>query len=112
LASRLLIQKFRSRRLNFRTATDQAAPGNSVCREASFERRPTLFRIQSEGFELAAPFRGSVAESLDTDAAGQTTFDRRSDEIRCKERERNGHIDLTHAAFLACGDLLDVSGRA
>jgi hypothetical protein len=33
-------------------------------------------RIQSEDFELLAPFRRSVAEPLDTNAAGQTTFDR------------------------------------
>ena len=79
---------------------------------ASFEQRPNLLRIQSEGFELSAPFRGSVAEPLDTDAARQATFDRGFDEVRCEERERDGHIDLTYAAFLACGDLLDVSGRA
>jgi hypothetical protein len=34
----------------------------------------------------------------------QTTFDRGFDEVRCEERERDGHIDLTHAAFLARGD--------
>jgi hypothetical protein len=28
------------------------------------------------------------------------------------QRERDGHIDLTHTAFLAGGDLLDVSSRA
>jgi len=83
-----------------------------VCREASFEQRPDLLRVQSERFELSAPFRGSVAKSLDTDAARQTTFDRGFDEGRCEERERDGHIDLTHTAFVACGDLLDVSGRA
>jgi hypothetical protein len=69
-------------------------------------------RIQSEGFELSAPFRVSVAESLDTDTAGQTTFDCSFDEVGCEERQRDGHIDLSHAAFLACGDLLDVSDRA
>jgi len=79
--------------------------------EASFEQLPSLLRIQSEGFELSTPFRGSVAEPLDTDAAGQTAFDCCFDEIRCEERERDGHIDLSYAAFLACGDLLDVSGR-
>jgi hypothetical protein len=68
-------------------------------------------RVQSERFELSVPLRGSVAESLDTDAAGQTTFERGFDEVRCEERERDGHIDLAHAAFVACGDLLDVSGR-
>jgi hypothetical protein len=51
-------------------------PSGIVCRDASFEQRPNLLRIQSEGFELSAPFRGSVAEPLDTDAARQATFDR------------------------------------
>jgi hypothetical protein len=45
-------------------------------------------RIQSEDLELSAPFRGSVAEPLDTNAARQTAFDRGFDEIRCEERER------------------------
>jgi hypothetical protein len=53
--------------------------------------------IQSEGFELSAPFRGSIAKSRDTDAARQTTFDCCFDEVRCQERERDGHIDLSHA---------------
>jgi hypothetical protein len=57
-------------------------------------------RIQSEGFELSAPFRGSVAEPLDTNAAGQTTFDRGFNQVWCEERERDGHIDLSHAATL------------
>ncbi len=35
-----------------------------------------------------------------------------SDEIRCEERERNRHIDLTHTAFLAYRDLLDANHRA
>jgi hypothetical protein len=55
----------------FRTATDQLALGNWVCREAGFEQLRNLLRIQSEGFELSAPFRGRVAEPFDTDAAGQ-----------------------------------------
>jgi len=59
--------------------------------------------MQSEGFELSAPFRRSVAASFHSNATGQTTFDRGFDEVRCEERERDGHIDLTHAAFLACG---------
>ena len=67
-------------------------------------------RVQPERLELSSPFRGRVAESLDTDTARQTTFDRCFDEVGCEERERDGHIDLSHAAFLACGDLLDVSG--
>ena len=71
----------------FRTATDQPALGNWVCREAGFEQLRNLLRIQSEGFELSAPFRGRVAEPLDTDAAREATFDRGLDEARSEERE-------------------------
>ena len=92
-------------------ATDQPALGNRLLKK-SFEQLPNLLRFQSEGFELSTPFRGSVAEPLDTNAARQTAFDRGFDEIGCEERERDGHIDLTHATILACGDLLYVSGRA
>ena len=44
-------------------------------------------RIESKRLELAAPFRGSIAKSLDTDAAGQAAFDRRSNKIRREECE-------------------------
>jgi len=86
LASGLCIQKFRSRRLNFGRQRTSWRSG-IVCREASFERRPNLLRIQSEGFELSAPLRRSVAEPFDTNAARQTTFDRGFDEVWCEERE-------------------------
>ncbi len=69
-----------------RYGTDQPALGNRLLKRAS-SSFGNLLRIQSEGFELLAPFRGSVAESLDSDAAGQTTFDRSFDEVRCEERE-------------------------
>jgi hypothetical protein len=52
----------------FRMATDQPVLGNRLLKK-SFEQLPNLLRIQSERFELAAPFRGSVAEPLDTDTA-------------------------------------------
>ena len=70
------------------------------------ELRSQLLRIQSERLELPAPFGGSIAKSFDSDAAGQAAFDRRSDEVRGEEGERDGHVDLTHAAFLTRGDLL------
>ena len=60
----------------FRDGTDQPALGNRLPRWGLYEQCPKLLRIQSEGFELPAPFRGSVAEPFDTDAARQTTFDR------------------------------------
>lgn len=47
------------------------------------QTRSVLLRIKSEGFELAAPFSGSIAKSLDPNATRQTTFDGRPDEIRC-----------------------------
>jgi len=58
---------------------------------------------QFQGKTYALPF--------DTDAARQTTFNRCFDEVRREERERDRHIDLTHAAFLACGDLMNVGHR-
>jgi hypothetical protein len=33
-----------------------------------------LFRIESEGLELLAPFGWRIAEPLDADATGQATF--------------------------------------
>jgi hypothetical protein len=71
-----------------------------------------LLRIKSERFELPGPFSGSITESFDSNAARQATFDRRLDEIGCKKRERDRHIDLTHTAFLTCCDLLNVGHRA
>ena len=47
---------------------------------------PYLSRVQSEGFELLAPFCRSITKSLNSNAAWQTTFDRGPHEIRCKER--------------------------
>jgi hypothetical protein len=65
-------------------------------------------RIKAERFELPVPFCWSIAQSLDANAARQTTFDCCSDEIWCEKGKRNGHVDLTRAAFLTCCDLLDI----
>jgi hypothetical protein len=59
------------------------------------------FRIETECLELSAPFGWQIAETLDADAAGQTTFESRLDKIGGKEGERDGHVDLPDAAFLA-----------
>ena len=59
-----------------------------------------LLRFQPEGFELLAPFCRGITKSLDSDTTRQPTFDRSPDEIRCEERERDRHVDLTHAALL------------
>ena len=69
-------------------------------------------RIQSEGFELLAPFCRSVTKSLDSDPAWQTTFDRGPHEVWSEERERDRHVDLTRAALLTCRNLLDVGDRS
>ena len=58
------------------------------------------------------PLCGGIAKSLNSDTARQTTFDRGLDEIWCEERERDRHVDLTHAAFLTCRDLLNVGHGA
>ncbi len=66
-----------------------------------------LFRIESERLKLPAPFGRRIAEPLDADAAGQATFYGRFDKIGCEEGERDGHIDLPNAAFLASAKLSD-----
>ena len=43
--------------------------------------------VQSQGFELPAPFCRSVSKSLDANTAWQTTLDRGPHEIWCKERQ-------------------------
>src|SRR6202171_4196780 len=103
LASRLCIQKFRSPRQGF-DGQCRSAAGNfgSLGRPKArrFEPGPQLLRIQSKGFKLPAPFWRSIAKSLDSNAAWQTTFDRGAHEVWCEERERYRHVDLTHAALL------------
>src|SRR6266403_374176 len=48
-----------------------------------------------------------IAEPLDADAAGQATFYCCFDKIGREEGERDGHIDLPNAAFLASAKLCD-----
>jgi hypothetical protein len=43
---------------------------------------PELFRIETKGLELPAPFGWQIAETLDADAAGQAAFDGGFAEIR------------------------------
>ncbi len=68
---------------------------------------PFSRRIESERLKLSAPFSRRIAEPLDADAAGQATFYGRLDKIGCEEGERDGHIDLPNAAFLASAELCD-----
>src|ERR1700737_2620461 len=64
-----------------------------------------LIRVESERCELSAPFSRRIAESLDADAAGQAAFYGFLDKIGRKEGERDGHIDLSSAAFLGSAKL-------
>jgi hypothetical protein len=73
----------------------------------SLARIEALFRTESKRFELPAPFGWRIAEPLDTDAAGQTTFDRCLDKAGREEGERDRHVDLPDAAFFADADFLD-----
>ena len=82
-------ERIRSRNCDFRA---------NVMRDVRMEFR--LSRIEAERLELPAPFGGSIAKSLDPDAAWQPAFDRGPHQIRCEERERYRHVDLTHAALL------------
>jgi hypothetical protein len=52
-----------------------------------FEPGPYLSRVQSEGFELLAPFCRSITKSLDSDTSWQTPFDCSAHEIWCEKRE-------------------------
>ena len=58
-----------------------------------------LFRIESEGLKLPAPFGRRIAKPFDTDATGggYGWFDKGG----CEEGDQDGHIDLPNAALLA-----------
>jgi hypothetical protein len=65
----------------------------------SLARIEALFRIESEGLELVAPFSRRIAEPLDADATGQATFNRCLDNAGREEGERDRHVDLPDAAL-------------
>ena len=64
-----------------------------------------LFRIESKRLKLPAPFGRRIAETLDTDAAGQAAFYGSFDKIGREEGKRDGHVDPPSAAFLASAEL-------
>ena len=53
-----------------------------------------LFRIESEGLKLPAPFSRRIAQPFYADATGQATFYGCFDKIGCEEGERDCHVDL------------------
>ena len=50
---------------------------------------------------------GAIAQASDADTARQPSFDGCLHEFGREERERDRHIDLSNAAFVAGGNLLD-----
>src|SRR5260370_5278640 len=73
-------------------------------------RRPKLplrSNRQTKHRVLARPLGRSIAQASDADAARQSSFDSRLHEVGREERERDRHIDLSNAAFVAGGNLLD-----
>jgi hypothetical protein len=68
---------------------------------AVFFGRALLLRIQAKRFELPTPFRWSIAQPLDIDATRQAALDSGADQLGSKERERDGHVDMTDASFCA-----------
>src|SRR5260370_5581203 len=61
---------------------------------------------------LAGPLGRSIAQASDADAARQSSFDGSLHELGREERERDRHIDLSNAAFVACSNLRDTGHGA
>src|SRR5437868_546207 len=110
LALCLCIQKFRSRQPGLEHEVGPHRTRNSDFWAAvirTFGRGCNLFRIESERLKLPAPFSRRIAEPFDADATGQATLYRRFDKVGCEKGERDGHIDLPHAALLTSAKLSD-----
>src|SRR5580700_2268912 len=83
----------------------------SLQHETPSHRRQVAFNLM-RGFELnsqakhrglARPFRWSIAEAGNADAAREATFDGPLHQIGCEEGEGNHHVNLTKAAIFAHG---------
>src|SRR6266550_1906290 len=72
------------------------------------EHRPGSHR-QTEHRVLARPLGRSIAQTRDANPARQSPLDGTLHEFGCEEGERDRHIDLSNAAFLARGNLLDTT---
>src|SRR5713226_1118601 len=109
LALCLCIQKFRSRQPGFEHEVGPHCTRNSDFWAAVIRvgRGCSLFRIESERLKLPAPFSRRIAEPFDADATGQATFYCCFDKVGCEKGERDGHIDLPHAALLTSAKFSD-----
>ena len=61
---------------------------------------------------MAGPLGRNIAHASDADAARQSSFDGSLHEVGREERERDRHIDLSNAAFVAGSNLLDTHGAS
>src|SRR5262249_57820730 len=61
---------------------------------------------------IAASTIWTIAETTDANAARQSSFDGSLHEFGREKRERDRHIDLSNAAFVACSNLLDTGYSA
>src|SRR5258707_7502282 len=61
---------------------------------------------------MAGPLGRSIAQASDADPARQSSFDGSLHELGREERERDRHIDLSNAAFVAGSNLLDTGHGA
>src|SRR6266481_3982827 len=74
--------------------------------------KPPGSNRQTEHRVLAGPLGGSIAQTRDADAARQSSFNGSLHEFGREERERDHHIDLSNAEFVARGNLLDTGDGA
>ena len=61
---------------------------------------------------MQGPFSRRISQICDADATGQTPIDCGLHQVRCQERERYRHIDLTNSAVFSGSDLLNIRDRS
>ena len=66
-----------------------------------------LVRREAKDSPLTRPFGRQIGKAGHAHAVGKPAVDRGLDEIRGEEGERDCHIDLPNAAFLASAKLCD-----
>ena len=63
-----------------------------------------LLSWKAEHVVLAGPFHRQVGEACNPHAVRESTFNGGPNEVRCKERQGDRHIDFADAAIFALGD--------
>ena len=61
---------------------------------------------------MQGPFGRRISQICDADSTGQAPIDCGLHQVRCQERERYRHIDLTNGAVFSGSDLLDIRDRS